>query len=381
MKIAFIYDCIYPYVKGGAEKRFWEISKRLAKKGHQVHIIGMKWWKGENTFIKEGVYLSGVCPTMKLYSRNGKRKMIPPLYFSFKLFIVLAFKDFDVIDCNAFPYLSFFSVKFFSFFKKIPLAITWQEVWGNYWYRYLGNFKGLIAKFIEKMVIRLSNNIIVHSLMIKDEITKHITKKQNVRIISNGVDLKFIEAISPSQEKTDLIFLGRLIKDKNVDILIKSVLRIKKELNDIKCLIIGEGPERENLIKLCDGLNLKDNVIFKDFFEYEKAISCMKASKIFVFPSTREGFGIVVLEAMACGLPVITVSHSMNAAIELIGDGQNGFICKLDEKEISEKTLELLRDEKLRNSIADFAKRYVKDYDWDTITKKNEEFYNYVRNL
>lgn len=377
MKIAFIYDCIYPYVKGGAEKRFWEMAKRLAEKGHQVCIFGMKWWEGRNSFIKEGVYFYGICKAMKLYSQNGKRKLIPPLYFSLRLLPFLAFKDFDIIDCNAFPYLSFFPVKFFSFLKRISLVITWQEVWENYWYKYLGYFKGFIAKFIEKIVIKLSDNIIVHSLKIKSKLIKY-GKNKNIRVIPHGVDLKFIKNIQSSQEKTDLIFVGRLIKDKNVDILIKSIFLVKKEFKNIKCLIIGEGPEKNNLIRLVEKLDLKDNVIFKDFLEYEELISYMKASKIFVFPSTREGFGIVVLEAMACGLSVITVEHPMNAATELVKEGENGFICRLDEREISQRILILLRDENLRVNIAKTAFDYVRNYDWDRITEQNEKVYNSI---
>ena len=71
MKIAFVYDVVYPYVKGGVEKRIWEMSRRLAARGHEVHIYGMKYWDGPDNIQVEGVMLHGVCAPMKLYKASG----------------------------------------------------------------------------------------------------------------------------------------------------------------------------------------------------------------------------------------------------------------------------------------------------------------------
>ena len=77
MKIAYVYDAVYPWVKGGAEKRIYELSRRLAKRGHEVHCYGMKWWPGEDEILKDNVHLHGICPPMPLYS-NGKRSISRP---------------------------------------------------------------------------------------------------------------------------------------------------------------------------------------------------------------------------------------------------------------------------------------------------------------
>ena len=62
MKIAFVYDAIYPYVKGGVEKRIWELAVRLSSRGHDVHLFGMKFWEGGDILVHEGISLHGVCP-------------------------------------------------------------------------------------------------------------------------------------------------------------------------------------------------------------------------------------------------------------------------------------------------------------------------------
>ncbi|WP_367884760.1 glycosyltransferase [Thermococcus sp. JCM 11816] len=102
-----------------------------------------------------------------------------------------------------------------------------------------------------------------------------------------------------------------MIREKNVELLVRAVQILKTEIPDIKVLIIGgDGPERRRLERLSEELNLVENVDFKGFLdEYEAVISHMKASRVFVLPSIREGFGITALEANASGIPVVTVVH------------------------------------------------------------------------
>jgi len=382
MRIAYIYDVVYPYVKGGAERRFWELAKRLSSRGHQVHIYGMKSWPGAAVFVQEGVYLHGIGCSRPLYTQQGIRSIRQVLSFTWRILPVLWRDKFDLVDCNAFPYLVFFPVKLYAFFKKVPLVVTWQEVWDKYWYAYLGYFKGHIARLVERAVIHLSHNIIVHCAKTMQGLLRCGVNPQrkNIRIIAHGVDFKLIDETPKSNQETDLIFMGRLIKDKNVDVLLKAVYEIKKELNDVKCTIIGDGPEKEHLLGLVRDLNLGENIIFKGLLEYAQALSFLKAAKIFILPSTREGFGIVVIEAMACGLSVITVDHPMNAATELIREEQNGFVAQLDAQDICKKALLLLKNENLRIKFCQAARSSVTECDWQEIADENERFYAEVIN-
>ncbi len=381
MKIAYIYDLIYPYTKGGAEKRFWELAKRLSAKGHLVHLFGMKFWDGDASFIKDGIQIHGVCKPSKFYLKTGLRNAAQVINFTFLLAPALWKEKFDIIDCNAFPYLPFFSVKLYSVFKKVPLAVTWQEVWGPYWHTSFGYFLGFIGRLIEIMVIKLSDYIIPHAIRVKNNLIRYGAKEINIRLITDGVDTEAIATTPLSLVLSDVIFVGRFIKEKRVDLIIRSIFLVKKELPDIKCLIIGEGNQKHNLLRLVKELGLEGNIIFKGFVEDQEGIfSYLKASKIFVFPSVREGFGIAAIEAMACGLPVITVNHPMNAAAEIVKDGQTGFICQLDEKDIAAKILNLIKYADLRNSMSKQAEEFALGYDWDRIACENEEFYEYVLN-
>jgi glycosyltransferase involved in cell wall biosynthesis len=110
-----------------------------------------------------------------------------------------------------------------------------------------------------------------------------------------------------------------------------------------------------------------------EFLEnHDEMISYMKSSKVFVLPSTREGFGIVVIEANACGLPVIVVNHKMNAACDLIINNKNGFISNFLKEDIAAKTIDAInRNEEMRNECIEMSK----EYDWDKIVDSLEKLY------
>ena len=370
MKIAYVYDAVYPYVKGGAEKRIYEISKRLVKKGHDVHLFGMKYWNDGDIIIKNGVYLHGVCEPKELYV-DGRRSIKEAIFFARKLLIPLTKEDFDVVDCQAFPYFPCFSAKICSSLKRTPLVITWHEVWNDYWYDYLGK-KGIFGKVVERMTTHLTDKMIAVSERTKRDL-EMIEVRKEIKVIQNGIDFGKIKMIEASNEETDVVFAGRLIKEKNVNILIEALNIIKKEVPDVKCIIIGDGPEKRRLEKMAYDLGLEGNIEFKGFLaDHNEVISYMKSSKVFVLPSTREGFGIVALEANACGLPVVTVNHKMNAACDFINNNGNGFICELSEEEITEKIFMALdKREGMKRKCVENAR----GYDWGNAVNLTESFY------
>lgn len=365
MKIAYVYDAVYPWVKGGAEKRVFEIGRRLVERGHEVHWFGLKWWDGPKDISRDGVYLHGVGEWGELYT-DGRRSIKEGLYFGWKVLRGLK-GDFDVVDCQEFPYFPCFSSKLRSKFSDSKFFITWHEVWGDYWFKYLGK-KGLFGWSVEKLTSKLTDNNIAVSESTRRDLEEMGVKSE---VIPNGIDFEWIQGVEEG-EKSDLVFAGRLIKEKNVNLLLKSIGLLKEEVPDVRCVVVGDGPERERLERLVKELGLRDNVVFTGFLEdYRDVISYLKGSKVFVLPSVREGFGIVALEANACGLPVVTVDHRDNAAHDLITN-ENGFICELNERDIADKVREGLKSEgRMRESCVEFAK----GYDWGKVSEWVEDSY------
>ncbi len=372
MKIAFVYDVIYPYVKGGVEKRVWELAVRLSDRGHDVHLFGMKFWEGSDILIRNGVTLHGVCPAQTLYSR-GRRTVREAITFGFALFFRLRKENFDIIDCQQFPYFSCIAAKCSLVFKKTPLVITWHEVWGDYWYTYLG-IAGFFGKFIEWWVTRLTPFMIAVSATTAKKLVD-LNGKKNVQILPNGVDLKRIDTILPHAVTSDIICVGRLIREKNVDLLIRAMGIQSSKNKKCQVQIIGEGPERETLVSLIGELSLESHVRMMGFCDnHDEIIARMKSSKIYVLPSTREGFGITALEALACGIPVITIDHTANAIRDLI-TGQNGRLCTLSAEDLADTISEVMAQYREMKPACIAS---AESFDWDRITSELETYYRFA---
>jgi glycosyltransferase involved in cell wall biosynthesis len=369
MKIAFVYDVIYPCVKGGVEKRIHELAGRLSARGHDVHIIGMKYWEGPDCIKKDGVTLHGICRAQPLYA-DGRRTIREAIGFGARLIPYLMREEFDIIDCQQFPYFPCFPVKFVSLVKKKPFVITWHEVWGGYWYEYLG-WKGAFGKLTERLVAGLTpNNISVSGTTAKK--IQRLGLRNNVRIIPNGIDPGRILSVSPSMESSDIIFVGRLIKDKHVDVLVRAFFMLMKEFPDLTLLILGDGPERETIRSMVRDLAIEDRVFLQPFLDsHDEVISLIKASHVCVIPSTREGFGIAALEALACGLPVVTVDHPDNAIGELITE-ETGFLASLSAEDLADKIRVALGK---YPAMKPACMASAGSYDWDRIVDRVESCY------
>ena len=152
-----------------------------------------------------------------------------------------------------------------------------------------------------------------------------------------------------------------------------------KERGDLVTLqIIGDGPERQNLELLVKKLNVSDNVMFHGEIESDtEAYSWMKASRLFVHPSTKEGGGsITVLEANACGLPVVAYKDENGIADELIEEGNNGYwIEKPNAKVMADRIHQLLRAENLDLNIKDNSIGYARRYDWSKIASEYNAYF------
>jgi glycosyltransferase involved in cell wall biosynthesis len=354
------------------EKRVWELAVRLAHRGHDVHLFGMKFWDGEDILIREGVFLHGVCPAQKLYA-GGRRSLWQALYFSMHLLSPLLKERFDIIDCQQFPYFSCFSAKLISNLKKTPLVITWHEVWDDYWYEYLG-WKGSGGKTTERLVAMLTPHIVAVSVTTMNNL-RSLGCRGHITIIPNGVDLQRIRSIVPSYEIADIIFVGRLIKEKHVDLLVRAFGILSAEQRELRLLIIGEGPEQRTIANIIHELSLEDRIYCRGFLDdHDEIIARMKAAKVCVLPSTREGFGITALEALACGLPVVTVDHPANAIRDLITE-KNGFICSLSAKDLADTILRAhLRHADMKNACIASAAAF----DWERIASDIETYYQSV---
>lgn len=370
MKVAFIYDALYPEVKGGVERRLYEIGKRLAEK-HEVHWYTFGWWEGETTLEREGIVIHSVGKPVPLYG-DGIRNPREALIFALRL-LGTDVDLYDIIDCQEFPYLHAYPSKV-RFSDYGNFVITWHEYWGKYWDEYLPS-GAYIAKAIEMGLIKLTPHHIAVSRHTINRLRR--LRSGNFGLVPNGIDFEVIRNVEPNPELYyDALFVGRLVGHKNLGLLLRALRLILQEVPSFKVAIVGSGPQRKALMNMAQELGVQNNVDFYDPFPtFEEVVSLMKSSRVFVFPSLREGFGMVVLEANASGIPAVTVRAKMNASVDLIAEGKNGYVSGQSPADFAEKVLLAWENSsKMRRPSISIAKKY----DWDNIVKKLERYYKGV---
>lgn len=369
-RIAFISDTVLPWFKGGKETRLYEISKRLVAEDREIHIYTMKWWDGPIMIERDGVYYHAICRKYPIYTAEGRRSIYEAIMFSLAVFKLL-FERFDVLDVDHMPFFPLFSARIVTWLRGKNLYATWHEVWGqSYWMQYMGGLSGLFGHFIERTSFLLPDVIISNSVHTTERLRASGFNRA-IKTVSLGVDLEGVYSADTSSETSDVIFVGRLLSHKNADMLVRAIAIVKKVKPMIKALIVGDGPERSSVQALVNQLGLHDNVrMLSRVADHADVYSLMKASQMLVLPSVREGFGIVVVEAHAAGIPVITTSHEDNAAKDLIREGVNGILAEADPESIAEKILEVL---KTRETMK--PREGIERYNWNYVAKKIENVF------
>lgn len=367
MKIAMVYDFLYPYNVGGVEVRNYKIARELAMRGHEVHLFGVKLWSGEDTFEREGVYYHGV-ENKRQYHFKSRRRILETIRYSINLYRELRKHEFDVIDCTSLPYFTCLACRLAH--GNAKFVITWHQYFGDYLYEYLGPVKGFLGVMLEKLTKRLTKNHVSVSGKTKKDLGL-----ENVQVIRNGLDLDVIDRAKPVREGFDLIFVGRLIAGKNVGLLVRSLLLLGEKPRTV---VVGDGPDMEELVKLTEELGLGENVTFAGVLGENEVYSYLKSSKVFVSPSVLEGFGMAVLEAMACGLPAVVVRHKWNASSELVEDGVTGMVVENSESGLAGAIRMLLEDGEKRASMSEKAKEYARGFSWSSESERLVEYYNRI---
>lgn len=371
-RIAFVSDSVYPFNKGGKEKRNYDVAVRLAAAGFDVHVYCMKWWDGDaRSVVSEGVRLHAISPLYPLYA-GGRRSIWQAVRFAARC-LALVFEEFDIVEADHIPQTTLFTLKLVCIVRRKPLYAVWHEVWGlEYWVRYLGPL-GLVACVVEYLSVGLPDRIISVSAHTTDRLRTVFERTDGVVTVPNGIDVAAIGDVPGSDRHTDVIFAGRLLSHKNVDVLLRAVAILRTRRPDICVLVVGDGPERARLMRLRRELGLEGNVSFSGFIErHEDLYALMHGSGVFVLPSTREGFGLVAAEANACGLPVVTIDDERNATRDIVIEGKNGTLCPLDAESLSDAIVRMLESRRESEYYVAYAKRY----DWDEVAVELKKIYS-----
>jgi len=369
-----VSNVVYPFVTGGAEKRIHEIGTRLVDRGHDVTIYSRQFWDGPEEMTHHGMTLRAVAPAEDLY--NGDRRSITEAVdFAGRALPSLAKRlrnnEHDIVVASVFPYFPVLSTKLAALRTDTPLVTTWHEVWGDYWEEYLGSL-AVFGKISEHVTARIPQHPIAISEITADRLAEIGPKRNAIDVVPNGIDTEQINTAPQPDDGYDILFAGRLIEHKNVDLLLEAFDQVC-DRHDVTLGIIGDGPERAQLEDQHASMTNGDAVEFLGFLdEYEQVLGHMGAADVFVSPSTREGFGLTFAEAMAADCAVIAADHPDSAADEVIGNA--GFLTTPTSKAIAET---LNRALKGRSPAVDPVAR-AQQFDWDAVASQAEAIYGRI---
>ena len=376
--IIIVYDPIYPFCKGGGEKRLYEVAKGLVERGWKVTWYGHNWWGDQKTIHLDGINVVGVGkPSASRQADQHRRGMKGAILFSLALLKEKFPDDAHAILVGQTPWIHYFSVRLMLRGKNIPIVVDCWEVWREHWKDYYGATLGYIGMAVEKWVLNTADKIVSISNMTREMVESVGVSSNKIVLAHNGVSLNEIKLVAPSDNVSDVIYFGRLVAHKNVDVLIRAVSVIIKSVPNVRVFILGAGPELDNLKNLSIKLGLTKNVFFYGAIDlHNEAMSMLKASKVFVQPSTSEGGGsIAIMEAYACGLPVISFVHPQGIDPQLIKHNKTGlWVDEFSSKSLSVAIISLL------NSTDDGMKleinSLISKYDWSFIVSKYDDLFS-----
>jgi glycosyltransferase involved in cell wall biosynthesis len=366
--VALVVDTIHPYSKGGREIRYHEYARRLPERV-ELHVFTMRWWDGPRVRVDGAVTFHAICPLLPVYSR-GRRSIAQAVTFAIACLRLLAFR-FDVIEADHMPYLQLPLLRAIASLKRKRLIVTWHEVWGpSYWRDYLGRL-GTLSWLVEWLAMRLPDHIVAASDHTKERLERFLGPGAAVTAAPNGIDLEAIAATEPDRDARDVIVVGRLMAHKRLDMVLDAFALLHAQGSRLRCCIVGDGPDRSALHAHAAALGISEFVEFRhDVREQKDVYSLLKSAKVFVSASEREGFGIAVLEAIACGVPVITTSEPDNVAQELVKRSDRGVICDPSAVALASEIRELAFGVASGPAGSRAPEPWLADYTWESMTAK-----------
>ena len=316
MRIAFVSDAAFPWHVGGLEAIERVEAKELAKT-HDVHFFTMKWpgMRGSHFTIDNIHYHAYPSISLDRFYRHGRRSIRAALGFAIGTFRLFRYR-FDVVECNMFPILHIPIVKLYCKLTGCKMILDVVEVWEKrYWLDYLGAVIGRLAYAYVSYFINSADAYISNSTITAKRLEGEGIAMSRTSIFAPILDDVKIESIkkkrSAKRRSNVVVFAGRMIKEKRLDKWLEAIKEVKKTVPSVKGLIIGDGPEKENIRKMVMDMSLEGTVEQRDFYEdQDDTYRAMLDSAIFLHMSEREGLSIITLESLMLGIPVVLPSYS-----------------------------------------------------------------------
>lgn len=347
---------------GGAEIHLYEILRRMVERGHRVTWFSCKFdgAAGSDTYDGIDVVRSG--------SWHNANYVIPR---AVKAFLRKNTADLVIEDINKIPF-------YLPLHVDVPVMPVIPHLFGKTVFRETNPLFALYVYAWELFIPRVYRNcrFAAISPSTKEDLVHRGIPEQNVDVVLCGLDHDRYRVIGGSSryDAPTIVHFGRVRKYKAIDVVIKAFAQIREKLAHTKLIVIGDGPELDNLKGLAARLGLGESVEFTGRVETEKMVEILNRSHLFMNASPKEGWGLTVVEANACGVPV--VGSDRPGLKDSILHDKTGFLVEYGDVEgFAARGLELLTDGALWGRMSRAGLEWARSLTWKRTADEMETLF------
>ena len=377
MKILFISDVYFPRING-VSTSIETFRKELRALGHTVHLIAPDYQApspDETDILRVPSRRVPLDPEDRFMSFGWVMQHIDKFRS----------EQYDIIHIQT-PFVAHYLGLKLSRLLNIPCIETYHTFFEEYLYHYVPFVPKKLMRMLATRFSRHQGNSL-HGMVVPSHPMLSVLKNYGIttraEVIPTGIEPAsfvlgdregFRNNYNIPQDRPVLLFVGRVAHEKNIGFLLKVLVQVRKEIPDILFVIAGEGPARVSLEKDSNELGLSDSVMFIGYLDRNTELnSCYRSADIFIFSSRTETQGLVLLEAMAQGVPVVSTAEL--GTRDVLKEGQGVWIAREEVAEFSEKIVRMLGNADARKALSVSGRDYAHGWSASKQAERMVAFY------
>jgi glycosyltransferase involved in cell wall biosynthesis len=377
MKILFVSDVYFPRING-VSTSIQTFRHELRERGHVVHLIAPDYYgpsDDESDILRVPSRSLPLDPEDRLMKSSWVLRHLSRLRA----------ENYDIVHVQT-PFAAHYLGLKLSRTLGIPCVETYHTFFEEYLYHYIPFLPKGVLRYAARAFSRHQGNAL-DGMVVPSRPILEVLKKYGVRtsaeIIPTGLrpesfnlgdGAAFRKRYGIPQERPVMLFLGRVAHEKNIGFLLKVVQTVKARIPDVLLLIAGEGPAREGLEREAEALGLAAHVHFIGYLDRHTELNdCYRAANVFVFSSRTETQGLVLLEAMAQGVPVVSTAEM--GTKDVLKEGHGVWIAAEEVGVFSDKVVRLLTDDAARGALSLTAGHYARHWSAGSMAERMLDFY------
>lgn len=378
-----ISDVYFPRVNG-VSTSIQTFVEEFIQQGHQITLIAPQYpteHQADFEIIRIPSRYLPFDPEDRFMRRKAIRALIPDLQQ----------RGFDIVHIQT-PFMAHYAGVEIAKQLELPVVTSYHTFFEAYLEKYLpwipsAWLRGVARKYSRTQCGEV-DGIISPSHQMLERLREYGTNT-HAGVIPTGLDLSqyrhqhqepngFREQYGIADSTSLLLYVGRVAFEKNIEFLMETFLDVHRKIDDVKLVIAGEGPALNQLKKLAQQMQLQEHILFIGYLKRDsELIECYHGCDLFVFASETETQGLVLLEAMACGLPVVSTASMGTKDVLTNGDGC--LVAKAEIEDFSYKVIRLLTNSKLTTEITSRGKEYINAWTSEEKAKQMLDFYQSVQ--